>query len=75
MNNPTPTEIRRTRESAGLTQTQAAAMIHYGLRAWQNMRPRFRELADGLRERDALRQRFPDQGLPRESFVELQGGS
>jgi len=33
--NPTPAEIRQARESAGLTQTQAAAMIHCGLRAWQ----------------------------------------
>ena len=35
MNNPLPAEIRRSREAAGLTQTQAAALLHCGLRAWQ----------------------------------------
>lgn len=34
--NPTPGEIRAAREAAGLTQTQAARMIHSTLRAWQN---------------------------------------
>jgi len=33
--NPTPAMIRQTRESAKLTQTQAATLIHCGLRAWQ----------------------------------------
>ena len=35
VNNPTPTEIRQARESAGLTQTQAAEKVHATLRAWQ----------------------------------------
>lgn len=34
--NPTPGEIRAAREAAGLTQMQAAALIHGTLRAWQN---------------------------------------
>lgn len=33
--NPTPDTIKRAREVAGHTQTQAAAVIHSGLRAWQ----------------------------------------
>jgi putative transcriptional regulator len=32
---PTPADIRAAREAAGLTQTQAAALIYSGLRAWQ----------------------------------------
>lgn len=40
--NPTPGEIRAAREAAGLTQTQAAALIHGTLRGWQ----RFEEPAD-----------------------------
>jgi DNA-binding XRE family transcriptional regulator len=34
--NPSPAEIRRAREDAGLTQTQAGELIHATLRAWQN---------------------------------------
>lgn len=33
--NPTPAAIRAARESVGLSQTDAAALIHSGLRAWQ----------------------------------------
>jgi len=32
---PTPAEIRQAREAAGLTQTQAASLVHASLRAWQ----------------------------------------
>ena len=32
---PTPGEIRAVRKAAGLTQTQAAQLIHATLRAWQ----------------------------------------
>ena len=35
MQSPTPTEIRAAREAAGLTQTEAGALCHRGLRAWQ----------------------------------------
>lgn len=34
--NPTPAEVRAAREKAGLTQTDAAAVIYGTLRAWQN---------------------------------------
>lgn len=33
--NPTHEEIRAARERAGLTQAQAAALVHSTLRAWQ----------------------------------------
>lgn len=33
--NPRPDEIRAARERAGLTQTEAAALIQSTLRAWQ----------------------------------------
>lgn len=33
--NPNPEEIRAAREGAGLTQTQAGALVYSGLRAWQ----------------------------------------
>lgn len=49
--NPTPEEIRAARQRAGLTQTQAAALIHCTLRGWQDweggqrrMHPAFWEL-------------------------------
>lgn len=49
--NPTPEEVRATREEAGLTQTAAAALIHCTLRGWQEweagnrrMHPAFWEL-------------------------------
>ena len=32
---PTPAQIRAAREKAGLTQQQAADLIHATLRAWQ----------------------------------------
>ncbi len=32
---PGPAAVRRARESAGLTQTQAAQLIYSTLRAWQ----------------------------------------
>jgi len=32
---PTPAEIVRARKDAGLTQTEAAALVHASLGAWQ----------------------------------------
>jgi putative transcriptional regulator len=32
---PTPSEVRAARERAGLTQTEAATLIHTSLRGWQ----------------------------------------
>lgn len=33
---PTPQQIRKARERAGHTQTQAAAVVHVALRTWQS---------------------------------------
>lgn len=33
--NPTPADVRAAREAAGLTQTEAARLVHSTLRAWQ----------------------------------------
>lgn len=35
MKNPTTSEIRQARESAGLSQTEAARLVHSALRTWQ----------------------------------------
>ncbi|MCW5287482.1 helix-turn-helix domain-containing protein [Verminephrobacter eiseniae] len=35
MNSPTPVEVWAARERSGLTQTEAAALVHGTLRAWQ----------------------------------------
>ena len=49
--NPSPAAIRAARESCGLTQAQAGAVVHATLRAWQRwesgdapMHPAFWEL-------------------------------
>ena len=33
--NPSPAEVRAAREAAGLTQAQAAALVHASARNWQ----------------------------------------
>jgi DNA (cytosine-5)-methyltransferase 1 len=35
MNNPSPEEIKAARLAAGLTQTEAAKLVHCTKRAWQ----------------------------------------
>lgn len=35
MNSPTPEQVRQAREELALTQTQAAALVHRTLSAWQ----------------------------------------
>jgi DNA-binding transcriptional regulator YiaG len=35
MDSPTPDEIKTARKAAGLSQTAAAALVHSGLRTWQ----------------------------------------
>lgn len=48
--NPSPADVRAARESAGLTQTQAAALIHGTMRAWQEYEAGNRRLHPGLWE-------------------------
>jgi putative transcriptional regulator len=33
---PAPADIKTARVAAGLTQTEAAALVHAGLKTWQN---------------------------------------
>lgn len=47
---PAPADIRAARQSAGLTQTQAAALIHGTMRAWQEYEAGNRKLHPGLWE-------------------------
>lgn len=42
--NPSATEIRKARAEAGLTQAQAAAMVHANLRSWQKWEAGDREM-------------------------------
>jgi DNA-binding XRE family transcriptional regulator len=37
MDHPSPSDIRDARAAAGLTQTEAAAVIGYSLRGWQDL--------------------------------------
>lgn len=36
MQQPSPSEIKSARITAGLTQTEAAALVYAGLKTWQN---------------------------------------
>jgi putative transcriptional regulator len=48
--NPTPEAIRAARAAAGLTQTEAAALIYSGLRAWQEWEAGARRMHPALWE-------------------------
>lgn len=48
--NPTPAEIRQAREAAGLTQPEAAALIHSTLRTWQDWEAGIARMHAGLWE-------------------------
>lgn len=48
--NPTPEQIRAAREAAGLTQTEAATLIHSTMRAWQEWEAGNRRMHPGLWE-------------------------
>jgi DNA-binding transcriptional regulator YiaG len=50
MTSPTPADIRTAREAAGLTQTQAAALVHSALRSWQQWEAGDRAMHPGLWE-------------------------
>ncbi len=50
MQSPAPTEIRAARERAGLTQTQAAQLVHGTMRAWQEWESGNRKMNPGLWE-------------------------
>ena len=48
--NPTPESIRAARAAAGLTQTEAASLIHGTMRAWQEYEAGNRRMHPGLWE-------------------------
>lgn len=48
--NPAPEDVRAARESAGLTQTQAAEMVRGTMRAWQEWEAGNRRMHPGLWE-------------------------
>lgn len=47
---PDPVEIRAAREAAGLSQAAAAALVHSGLRTWQQWEAGDRRMHPGLWE-------------------------
>lgn len=48
--NPSPEQIRAAREAAGLSQTEAAALIYAGLRGWQEWEAGNRKMHPALWE-------------------------
>lgn len=46
--NPAPEAIRAAREAAGMTQTEAALLVHASLRAWQQWESGDRRMNPGL---------------------------
>ncbi|MFA6213425.1 MAG: hypothetical protein WC714_28570 [Candidatus Obscuribacterales bacterium] len=50
MTNPTPNQIKQARTDAGLTQTQAAALIYKGCRCWQQWEAGSRSMDKALFE-------------------------
>jgi putative transcriptional regulator len=55
--NPAPANIRSAREAAGLTQTQAAELVHGTLRTWQQWEAGDRRMHAGLWELFRLKAR------------------
>lgn len=47
---PAPPDIRAARKAAGLTQTEAARLVHGTLRAWQEWEAGNRQMHPGLWE-------------------------
>lgn len=48
--NPMPDAVRAAREAAGLTQTEAALLVHGSLRTWQQWEAGDRRMHPGLWE-------------------------
>ena len=48
--NPAPAAIQAARETTGLTQTEAARLVHSSLRAWQQWEAGDRRMHAGLWE-------------------------
>lgn len=50
MASPAPQDVRAAREAAGLTQAQAAALVHSALRSWQQWEAGDRQMHPALWE-------------------------
>lgn len=59
--NPAPADIVAGRESAGLTQSQAAALVHGSLRTWQQWEAGDRRMHAGLWELFQLKRAFVER--------------
>ncbi len=59
--NPSPNAIRAARESAGLTQAAAAALIYSTMRTWQDWESGARRMHPGLFELFAIKVQTADQ--------------
>lgn len=55
LSNPRPEAVRAARQAAGLTQTQAAELVHGTLRAWQEWEAGNRRMHPGLWELFAIK--------------------
>jgi DNA-binding transcriptional regulator YiaG len=55
---PKPEQVRKAREAAGLTQQQAAQLIHGTVRAWQEWEAGNRRMHPGLFELFLLKTEF-----------------
>lgn len=56
-NSPSPHDIRAIRSDAGLTQTQAAQLVHSTLRTWQDWEAGKAQMHPGLWELFRLKAR------------------
>jgi putative transcriptional regulator len=56
---PDPEQIRAAREAQGLTQTQAAALIHHSMRGWQDWEHGKRTMHPGLWELFCIKTALP----------------
>ena len=61
MNYPTPEKIKKSRLDAGLTQSQAAALIYSALRTWQHWEEGDRSMHPALYELFTIKANINDE--------------
>lgn len=72
--NPKPAEIVRTREEAGLTQTDAGDLLYTTLSGWQRWEYGQRRMHPAMWEYFCLLITFPEVERARRTWLELPGG-
>ena len=72
--NPKPAEIVQTREEAGLTQTDAAALLYTTLSGWQRWEYGQRRMHPAMWEYFCLLITFPEVERSRRTWLEQPGG-